>query len=556
MRAFASRALGMASNGALHAEPMPGAIARRCRPRAAAVRRGTFLRCRPRISLLICGLFACLHFAPVPIASAEDLKQLGKSPAQDGQDERTTDKTRRDADGRLIIDGTVVDESGNPASKVRVRLIASAAEACTSLTDSKGYFRFQFVELPTARYLVFLAHNFKDRTQGYLHIYEEGTLGLPAPVKIVLKPAREFTVEINDQAGAPVNGAFVEISDLLQPLDEGRTGPNGTLQFMLPADAEIGTVIARKSGAGFDYWTSRVDRTAAPRPLPAKLSLTLNGARTVRVHASDSQGQPVAGVAVMPWLIMKQGRTNSANLSSSRSNFERAQTDSNGIVTIDWLPVDLVNSVPILADSSEYHLPMPPSLLADAKEGDVDLEMQLLRVTKISGTVFAADGRPAAGIVVQAEGRGETNHYFRDVARTNADGKFVFGAFPEQSYLISVLDQDWASASCTVAALSEDEPVSGLEFRLSRGTVLRGVATMADGNARVGATVTLVQTAELPAPAKHPDLVRWARTDAQGRYHFRIGPGTYSLYGPDHEQSIPLKIDKQPEEVRDFRADK
>jgi hypothetical protein len=55
------------------------------------------------------------------------------------------------------------------------------------------------------------------------------------------------------------------------------------------------------------------------------------------------------------------------------------------------------------------------------------------------------------------------------------------------------------------------------------------VATTADGRAQADATVTLVQTAQLAAAAKNPGLVRWARTDAEGRYHFRIGPGTYEL---------------------------
>src|SRR5262249_39718327 len=185
-----------------------------------------------------------------------------------------------------------------------------------------------------------------------------------------------------------------------------------------------------------------------------------------------------------------------------------------------------------------------------------DLEMQLLRATKISGMVRTADGKPAAGIVLQAEGRGDTNHYFRDLARTNADGAFEFRAYPEQSYLVAVLDENWAATSGTVAQLPEDKPVSGLELRLSRGTVLRGTATTADGRVQANATVTLVQSAQLPAPAKMPELVRWARTDSEGRYQFRIGPGTYELFNPAHNVRIPLTIKLEPEVVHDFRADK
>jgi len=66
--------------------------------------------------------------------------------------------------------------------------------------------------------------------------------------------------------------------------------------------------------------------------------------------------------------------------------------------------------------------------------------------------------------------------------------------------------------------------------------------------------VTLIQTAQLAAPAKSPDLVRWADTDREGRYHFRVGPGTYEIWGPNQMPRIPLKIDSEREVVRDFRA--
>src|SRR5262249_45595504 len=154
----------------------------------------------------------------------------------------------------------------------------------------------------------------------------------------------------------------------------------------------------------FDFWS---DRT-----LPPKITLTLNGARTVRVHAIDSRGRPVSGINVVPWVLTKQGRTDSANLSGFKSQFEGAQTDADGLATIDWLPVDLGQRLTFLADSNDFHLPWPPSLEPGPKDAVVDLEMQLLQTTKISGTVYTAEGNPAAGIVLQAEGRGDTNHYF------------------------------------------------------------------------------------------------------------------------------------------------
>ncbi len=551
----APRAIEPAATGARHGQPASGDPSQCCRLNTLATRGGRWQRSSRLIGLLCWGLFACPHFAQPTIGNAGDQNEAGKNAVQSTrQDEAASERAERDAAGLLTIEGTVVDEGGAPVSKARVRLHSYQHRVATSLSDSQGRFRFLSVDLPTYRYLTFVADNLKDRTKGYASIHEEGTLDLPAPVQIVLKPPRELVVVVSDRTGAPVVGALVEISALFHSIDEGRTGPDGTLRFRLPADAEIGTVIGLKSGAGFDYW-NRVDRNAGPRPLPAKLALTLNGARSVRVHAIDSLGRPVPGIDVVPWTVSKPGQTDYANLSGFESRLEGAQTDSNGIATIDWLPHDFAGSVTFLAKSKDFHLPRPPSLQSDPKDDVVDLEMNLLRMTGLSGTVRTADGKPAAGIVIQAEGRGDTNHYFRNLARTNAEGAFEFQAYPEQSYLISVLNENWTALSCTVAQLPEDQPVGGLEFRLNRGTVLRGVATSADGRVVADATVTLIQTAQLPAPAKNPELVRWAKTDSQGRYDFRIGPGTYELWSPGHKRRIPLTIESQREVVQDFRAD-
>ncbi|MFN0051111.1 MAG: carboxypeptidase regulatory-like domain-containing protein [Planctomycetales bacterium] len=506
------------------------------------------------LGLLIVGLMVFLEFATPRMGFAEAPNPSGQGAVKTSQkDETAGEPTPRDASGRLVINGTVVDESGAPVPKARVRLHSYQRQPATSLADAQGRFQFPVVELPTARYLTFVAENLKDRAKGSVTILEEGTLDLTAPIQIVVKPPRDLTVEVHDHAGAPVEGALIEISTLLHFIDEGRTGSDGTLQFNLPGDADIGTVLALKSGVGFDYW-NRVDQKNGPRAIPEKLTFTLNGACKVRIHALDSQGSPVPAIRVVPWTVSKPGQTDYANLSGFFSEFERVQTDANGIATIDWLPREFANRITFLARSDDYHLPSAPSFEANANGDVVDLEMQLLRSTEISGTVRTADGKPAAGIVLQAEGRGQTNHYYRDLTRTNAEGEFTFRAYPDQSYLISVVDENWAAQSATIPELSEDQPVNGLELKLGRGTIVRGVATTADGRAQANATVTLIQSATMSVPDRTAQLVRWARTDAQGRYHFRIGPGTYELFSPGHKEQVPLKIERQPEVVQDFRA--
>ena len=61
--------------------------------------------------------------------------------------------------------------------------------------------------------------------------------------------------------------------------------------------------------------------------------------------------------------------------------------------------------------------------------------------TPIRGVVRQPDGRPAAGILLRVEGRGATNHYCRMQTRTAKDGSYVLEVYPEQSYIVAVLDE-------------------------------------------------------------------------------------------------------------------
>jgi hypothetical protein len=166
--------------------------------------------------LLTWGLFVCLFVAPAQVASAQGPTQEGKrAPEGTQQDNADSEKSQRDAAGLITIEGTVVDESGSPVPNARVQLDGSMDSASKTLSDSQGHFRFRFIDLPTAKYLVFVADSRKDGTKGYLNIIDHSALGLPAPVQIVLKPPRELLVAVNDRAGAPVVGALIGIMDVL-----------------------------------------------------------------------------------------------------------------------------------------------------------------------------------------------------------------------------------------------------------------------------------------------------------------------------------------------------
>ena len=215
--------------------------------------------------------------------------------------------------------------------------------------------------------------------------------------------------------------------------------------------------------------------------------------------------------------------------------------------------------VPFLIFPREYSCPESP--VYRSGDGGKVLEARLLRSTRIAGIVRHADGRPAAGILIRAEGHAATNHYCRMHTRTADDGSYVLDVYAEQSYMIAVLDERWAARTLSGVIVREGKPQNGLDLTLVAGTLIHGVVTKGAGGPPVqGATITLIeQGPDLPPAFKAPlagpgdcSLPQWTTTDDRGRYRFRVGPGRYRIISGDGaDEQI---VETQAEIVRDLRV--
>ena len=144
---------------------------------------------------------------------------------------------------------------------------------------------------------------------------ESRTADPAAPVRITLKPSRAVTVKVKDAAGAADPRRGGRGASTIGCTRQGITGPNGSATLRIPEDGHARWVIAHKGGVGFDYFENYQTSNARDlEPLPADLTLTLDGATTVRVKAVDTQGRPVAGVEFTPWLIRKASKIDRANM--------------------------------------------------------------------------------------------------------------------------------------------------------------------------------------------------------------------------------------------------
>jgi hypothetical protein len=363
------------------------------------------------------------------------------------------------------------------------------------------------------------------------------------------------TVRVKDAAGAPVPGAAVEAIPAPRTFfhTDARTGPDGAVTLRIPADAQIGSVIGLKPGAGFDYFENRQASPQDRAPLPAEITLTLDGAATVRVKAVDTAGRPVPGAVFGPAQVFKPGK-----IRGSSGVVTRATTDEHGVAVFDWLPkMGWTSSISLLPGGGYSPANQGVQLSASRPFEPMQiLTARLLRKTQLSGTVRLPDGRPAPRVFIHV-----WSPYGAMNTRTAEDGTYAIGVPPEWLYVVAVVDETWAAPSRTGVVVREGQPQAGLDFALIKGTLLRGRVTEGPDHKPVaGAIVQLIQEGALfPQDLSNrwynrAESARPATSDAAGRYYFTVGPGRYRLEGPPVAGTEPLTVEVKTEEelVRDI----
>jgi beta-lactamase regulating signal transducer with metallopeptidase domain len=440
---------------------------------------------------------------------------------------------------KAVIEGVVVDEAGKPVAGAVVDILrqTSAPGLPSIRTASDGSFRL-ILDSAFVGYRVVTASAEDGARQG---IYEfQNTVLTQAQARIVLKPSRKITVRVTDAARKPVEGAAVGVFDYSTLLAHAETDAHGMVSLRLPSDAAIFQVVALKPQVGFDYFENyRSWPGVVIGEAPAQVALTLDGARTISVRAVDSADKALSGVELVPWSVQKKGKLAYVNFSGSGAmKYVSARSDRDGLVAFDWIPRDMKDGVTILGGSDEYYLPDQPR--QETALPYEKLTAKLFRKTPISGRVTLPNGKPAADVLLQAEGRGNTNFYCRGFMHTKADGSYSLLVYPNQSYIIAVTDENWAAPSKTGIVVGEGAPREGLDFRLGKGTILRGKVTVGpDDKPAAKQSIGLMEQGSDIVPqtnqARNEELARGTQTSADGRYAIRVGPGRYRITGPgDH----------------------
>jgi len=363
------------------------------------------------------------------------------------------------------------------------------------------------------------------------------------------RATREITVWVGDPDRRAVIGAGVEVLAGYRPIAAGLTDAEGKAVVSVPVDAPVQWVVALKRGVGFDYSGVRPDAPNLVESYPpavrgsdlhGEVTLTLEHGRTIRIAAVDEKGTHVQGVRLVPWIMHMDGKDEPVNLSGS--GLAAATTDERGVAVFDWIPADGgdLPGATFIVQGGDYHWAHPPPQ-PFASGDDAEVTAVLAPKSILRGQVRYPDGDPAPGITVLAQGRGNTAHFGRDEAHTDAEGRYSLLVAPEQTYTLTVVDTDWTARLDGVAVLT-GTTFANADLTLSRGTMITGrVSDGAGGEPVAGALMYLAY--ETLAPGDSPRDTAddwWSRyervalhrdllTDEEGRFAFRVPPGRYQL---------------------------
>ena len=361
---------------------------------------------------------------------------------------------------------------------------------------------------------------------------------LLAPISAWAAP---ITVRVTDEAGAPIEGATVEVNrfdEVKPPYVVQTTDAQGLAKYDLGAasfDANFfGQALAWKAGRalGGGYLTNLKDGT---------FTLKLGATTAISGTIEDANG-PVEGAMIqIKQAIVKQENGGNQSLQlgadSTLAGQLAARSDAKGQWTLQGVPADAPLELRVSGEKYATQIVRAPSGGA--------VKVSLRRGAALSGKVVGLDGAPLAGLAVYAQNQADKGSIAAQVS-TDADGSYRFAGLEAGTYnvIFHAARTDNFVVSARENALATAGETRELETaRAVAGVVVRGRVINAqskEGVANIGVSVYG------PAQPKSSGEGAPVATDKDGNFSARVAPGANQIalgYVPQQWVRAPQKFD-------------
>jgi len=429
------------------------------------------------------------------------------------------------------IKGRVVDAQGQPAANVEVVAQTNLfGMIAITQTDERGEFEVRSADSKPA----LIATSTDGALVGFFRASRDELAPAAESCVIKLEPPREIDARVVDGQEQPVAGAIVTAMFGEGLSAVATTDAEGRAKLRIPQAAPLEAVFARKNNIGLDVVSfdsaGKPERAVGASPF----DFTLKGARTVTLHALDGRTGKAAPGVIASYQVTHSG--NSQHGLHTLAELWKFVGD-NGAVSFAFAPTDEKARVNARVYESKLFARYDGAIFFDPQVSGNEYTLEFWPDVKLAGQVRFPDGRPAANmpVLVGGSGVGPPRHL---TATTDAAGKFELAVSANDYYLIAAGDKQWATPGKSLVVGHESPPpieltlgpairVFGRDPNLRRLVLLQRPATAYEALPRS----ELLPLRLTPFPPR-TDVQRTAETDAEGRYEFFVGPGTYSVEGP------------------------
>ncbi len=450
------------------------------------------------------------------------------------------------------LKGIVVGEDGKPVAGVEVALTSGPKilvlnkKPARTLTDAEGQFT---IPVPS---FIFRLRSTASHDDGKLLASMKlpgNPKDWPNPFKVELKPARTIEIMVVNDRKEPLPDVDVGFtSSNLREIISGKSDKQGRFVTTIAQGLDVSDVYAWSREIGIDYRSfvipteQRGDKKAKKPEVPNSLTLVLGETRPLRVRVIDDAGQPVPDIPIRPWLLNKKGEPDHFNLGSLFKKIE-VRSDKDGIAEFKWLPAWDTNRVITFFGGARNYA--GERLDYEVAKGKPPI-FRLTRLTFVTGTIRKPDGTPAPRIVISFKGVDYSFSEFERTAYTNDQGQYKVQLGPGRLYLGLVQNPEFTAPPQTGFEVKPGETVKGLDFQLEPVIPVTGRITIGRDRTPVpnkqidvyqyGPSIDDIDF-KLPNPANsqrsiQPYKIHHARTDKNGDFIFRLGPGKFDIRGP------------------------